>query len=61
MKAWLLLSRRSRRNNLHIDGIHENPNETWDLYREEIQNVIIKKLGIVGPVEIERCHRMVCN
>lgn len=49
---------RSCSNNLSIDGIHETPSETWDLCEENLQNIIMNKLGIEGPVEIEQWHQM---
>ena len=52
------LEDRSRRNNLRIDGIEENPNETWDECEESVQEIIKEKLGITEPIEIDRCHRM---
>ena len=45
-------------NNLYIDGIQETPNETQNLCKEKIQNIIMNKLGIN---EIEQCHRMGCK
>ena len=52
------LKDRSCRNNLRIDSMQEAPHETWDLCEEKIQNIIMKRLGIEGPIEIERCHRI---
>ena len=49
---------RSCSNNFSIDGIHETPSETWDLCEENLQNIIMNKLGIEGPVEIEQWHQM---
>ena len=34
------LEDRSRRNNLRIDGISKNENETWDEYEQEVQSLI---------------------
>ena len=52
------LKDRSCRNKPRIDGMQETPNETWDLCEENIENIIMKKIGIEGPIEIERCHRI---
>ena len=41
------LEDRSRRNNLQIDGI-----------KEEIQNTLADKLEIKSDVEIDRCHKI---
>ena len=40
------LEDRSRRNNLRIDGIWEEPNETWEACEKKIQNIIADKFGI---------------
>ena len=52
------LEDRSRRNNIRIDGIEDDQNETWDSCEEKVQKLIKKKLGLENEVEIERCHRM---
>ena len=52
------LEDRSRRNNIRIDGITENPNETWEKCEEEVKKLIETKLNIDGEIEIDRCHRM---
>ena len=38
---------RSRRNNLQIDGIKEEPYQTWKVYEKKFQNIIADKLGRV--------------
>ena len=48
----------SRRNNLHIDGITEKKNETWDECEQEVQSLIRDKLGIAENIVIERAHRI---
>ena len=52
------LEDRSRRNNLRIDGIKEEPNETWEACEKTIQDIIVDKLGIESGVKIDRCHRI---
>ena len=52
------LEERSLRNNFRIDGIKEEPNETWEACEKKIQNIIEDKLGIDSDVEIDRCHRI---
>ena len=51
------LEDRSRRNNIRIDGIEDDQNETWDSCEEKVQKLIKEKLGLENEVEIERCHR----
>ena len=48
----------SRRNNLHIDGITEKENETWDECEQEVQSLIREKLGIAENIVIQRAHRI---
>ena len=38
---------RSRRNNLQIDGIKEEPYQTWKVYEKKFQNITVDKLGRV--------------
>ena len=52
------LEDRSRRNNIRIDGIEDDQNETWDSCEEKVQKLIKEKLGLENDVEIERCQRM---
>ena len=52
------LEDRSRRNNLQIDGIKEEPNETWEACEQKMQDIIADKLGIESDIEIDRCHRV---
>ena len=52
------LEDRSRRNNLRIDGIKEEPNETWEACEKKIQDIIADKMGIESDVKIDRCHRI---
>ena len=52
------LEDRSRRNNLRIDGIKEEPNETWEACEKKIQDIIADKMGIESDIEIDSCHRI---
>ena len=52
------LEYRSWRNNLRIDGIAEDQNESWHECEEKVLEVIKEKLEIQDPIEIDRCHRM---
>ena len=47
------LEDRSRRNNLRLDGLNEDPNETWDDCKRKVQEVLSNNLGIDENVEIE--------
>ena len=48
----------SCRNNLRIDGIAEDQNDSWHEREEKVPAVIKEKLEIQDPIEIDRCHRM---
>lgn len=52
-----ILEDRNRRNNLRIDGIKENNQETWEECEEKVLRVLKTKMGIEN-VMIERAHRM---
>ena len=51
------LEDRSRRNNIKIEGVKENENETWDDTAKKVEDIIKNKLGIKKHVIIERAHR----
>ena len=48
------LEDRSRRNNLRIDGIKEEPNDTWEACEKNPK--IADKLGIDSDIKIVRFH-----
>ena len=56
------LENQSRRNNLRIDGIIEEPNESWDQTETIVRRVLTEKLQInvetVNKMQIERAHRI---
>lgn len=52
------LEDRSRRNNLRINGIEENENETWNDTESKVKDFLISKLGVTDNIEIERAHRV---
>ena len=52
------LEDRSRRNNLRVDGIMQEPNETWEECEKRIQDLIKEELEITDVIEFERCHRV---
>ena len=55
-KKLIELEDRSRRNNLHFDGLTKDPNETWDDCERKVQDVLLNKLTIEGNMEIDQCH-----
>ena len=55
------LEDRSRRNNIRIDGIAEEPGKTWEKYKRKVQPLLSEDLDI-NDVVIERAHRVkVCS
>ena len=55
---FIELEDRSRRNNLCIDRIDEEPNKTWDECEARLQELIEVNLNITDTIEIERCPRI---
>ena len=51
------LEDRSRRNNILIDGIAEEPGETWEKCERKVQRLLSEELDI-NDVVIERAHRV---
>lgn len=55
------LENQSRRNNLRIDGIFENPKETWEVTESKVRETLVSALGFntteANDVPIERAHR----
>lgn len=47
----------SRRNNLRIDGLEEDPGENWEILHDKVQRLTREKLGM-GEVQLERAHRV---
>ncbi|XP_065662726.1 uncharacterized protein LOC136085353 [Hydra vulgaris] len=52
------LEKRSRQNNLRIDGLTELPTETWNDRANELKNIFINKLGISEEIIVERAYRI---
>ena len=52
------LEDRPWRNNLQIDGIVGDQNESWHEFEEKVLEVIKGKLEIQYPIEIDRCHHI---
>ena len=55
-ERFRVMEDRSRRNNLRVDGIKENVDESWEHVKEKTNNFFKDKLGVEG-VQIERAHR----
>ena len=51
------LENQSRRNNIRIDGIPEEPDETWEDTESKARVALESKLNLPFKVEIERAHR----
>ena len=51
------LEDRSRRNNLHLDGINGEKDETWGMCETKIKNIFQDKLEIHEDIIIERADR----
>ena len=50
------LEDRSRQDNLHIDGIPEYEEESWDDTEELVKDILREKLD-VSKIHVERAHR----
>ncbi|XP_065642544.1 uncharacterized protein LOC136074167 [Hydra vulgaris] len=57
-KKSIDLENRSRRNNLRIDGIKENPEENWSDCEKAVKDIFKTKLNILSEVVVERAHRV---
>ena len=49
---------RSRRNNIRVDGIEEDENETWENTENKLRPFLYNKLEITNELFIERAHRV---
>ena len=47
----------SRRNNIRIDGIPKEPDETWEDTESKAKVALESKLNLPFKVEIKRAHR----
>ena len=50
------LENQSRRNNIRIDGILEEENESWDTTEERVKQVLAEKLNPEEALHVERAH-----
>ena len=57
INKWTELEDRLRRNNVGIDGIAEEPGETWEECDRKVQRLLSEELDI-NHVVIERAHRV---
>ena len=51
------LENHSRRNNIRIDGIPEEPDETWEDTESKAKVTLESQLNLLFKVEFERAHR----
>ncbi|KAJ4923008.1 hypothetical protein JOQ06_021709 [Pogonophryne albipinna] len=47
----------SRKSNVVLDGIGEEPGETWAQTEEKVKDILVDKLKLQRGIEIERAHR----
>ena len=52
------LEDRNRRNNLRVEGVTENDNETWEDSENKVKDIIKEQMGIDEELKIERAHRI---
>ena len=52
------LENQSRRNNIRIDGLSEEENESWETTAEKVKHVLREKLDLAAEPDIERAHRV---
>ena len=52
------LENQSRRNNIRIDGILEEENESWDTTDEKVKQVLAEKLNLEEALHVERARRV---
>ena len=52
------LENQSRRNNVRIDGIPEEDNETWEITEAKVKQVLKDKLNLASAPNVERAHRV---
>ena len=47
-----------RRNNIRVDGIEEDENETWENTENKLRSFLYDELEITDELYIERAHRV---
>ena len=50
------LENQSRMNNIRIDGLSEEENESWETTGEKVKHVLREKLDLAAEPDIERAH-----
>ena len=58
MGSEMCIRDRSRRNNIRIDGILDEENESWDTTEEKVKQVLVEKLSLEEALHIKRAHRV---
>ena len=56
-KKFTDLEDRPRRNNLRIDGVAEENDESWDNCKRKVKEIFMDKLELESDIIIERAHR----
>ena len=52
------LENQSRRNNVRIDGIPEEDNETWETNETKVKQVLKDELNLANAPDVKRAHRV---
>ena len=52
------LENQSRENNVRIDGIPEEDNETWEITEAKVKQVLKDELNLASAPDVERAHRV---
>ena len=58
LQNLLRIQDRPRRNNIHIDGLAESPNENWKDTENKLHQKLCDYLGITEGVVMERANRV---
>ena len=57
LEKSVYLENQNRTNNLRVEGITEEPSETWDRTEQKVKHVLVDKLNLKSAPGIERAHR----
>ena len=52
------LENQSRQNNVRINGIREEDNETWEIAEAKVKQVLKDELNLTSAPDVERAHRV---
>ena len=58
LKELRIQEDRSRRNNIRVDGIEEDENETWENTENKLRFLLYGELEITDELYIERAYRI---